>query len=153
MESNKHSIFVRPSGEALEKDRCTINIMAHYQEYDSPTTHIRWAYDRAQPVDDKPFQGTQRVGLEKTPINIGNLQWGKCELVLGHQLAKISGEGDFQDILRKSQQENKIEIIDADDKLVGWIMPDRACAMHFIGPLFVRSTSATALLHITALPA
>lgn len=153
MESNKHAIFIRPSGEAIEKDRCTINIMAHYQEYDSPTTHIRWAYDRAQPIEDKPYQGTMRVGFDKTPINIGGLQWGKCELVLGHQLVRLPTEGEFQDILRKSQADNKIELLDSNDNVVGWIMPDRACMLHFAGPLFARSTAATAILHITALPA
>lgn len=153
MSQHNHAIFTRPNGEAIEKDRCTVVITAHYQEYDSPTTHIRFAYDRTQPVDDKPYQTTMRVDLSPTEIDIGRLKWGQCEVVLGHQLARISQLSETADILREAQKNNKIELLDANLKTIGWILPDRACLMHFSGPVFARSTKATAILHITALPA
>jgi hypothetical protein len=153
MSQHKHAIFTRPNGEAIDRDRCTVVIMAHYQEFDSPTTHIRFAYDRTQPVEDKPYQGTMRVDLSPTEIDIGRLKWGDCEVILGHQLARISQSSEIADILQEAQKSNRIELLDADLKTIGWIMPDRACAMHFSGPVFARSTKATAILHITALPA
>ena len=153
MTEHKHAIFTRPGGEAIDKDRCTVVITAHYQEFDSPTTHVRFGYDRTQPVDAKPYQTTMRVDLSPTEIDIGRLKWGECEIVLGHQLARLSPLSETADILREAQKKNKIELLNADLKTIGWIMPDRACHLHFSGPVLVRSTRATAILHITALRA
>lgn len=153
MSDHKHSIFVKPAGDEVDQDRCTILVSAHYQEFDSPTTHIRFAYDRMQPMQDKPYQTTMRVGMVPSVVDIGRLEWGQCELVLGHQLARLSSHAENADILLQAQRENKIELLDLDGKSIGWIMPDRAWFGHFSGPIQVRTTKATAILHITALPA
>lgn len=153
MSDHKHAIFVKPAGEEVDQDRVTILLTAHYQEYDSPTTHVRIAYDRMQPMQDKPHQTSMRIGMVPSVIDIGRIAWGQCELVLGHQLAKLSPHAENGDILLEAQKKNKIELLDMDGKVIGIIMPNRAWFGHFSGPIQARSTTATAILHITALPA
>lgn len=153
MTQHKHSINVLPSGSPVEQDRCTVVISAHYQEWDSPTTHVRWAFDRLLPPEYKPYQNTQRVNPgAPIQVDIGGLAWGRCELVLGHQLVRVSPDNPSAAILQEAQNSNKIRITNIDGTEIGIIHPNRACVMQFSGPIFAEATGATAILHITALP-
>lgn len=104
-------------------------------------------------MEDKPYQTTMRIGMVPSIVDIGRLQWGQCELVLGHQLARLSAHSENADILLEAQKQNKIELLTMDGTVIGVIMSNRAWFGHFTGPIQARATKATAILHVTALPA
>lgn len=148
---SEHSVFVRPNGAPIEADRATVRLSVHYQEYDSPTTHLTVAYDRTVPAENKPHQIFQRVGFEPVEIDIGRLSWGSVELALMHHKAKL-GKIAASPAVAEAQNENRILLLDAELKEIGFLLPDHASLFYFSKPIFVKSTHTTALLHVTALP-
>lgn len=148
----KQEVFIKQAGSPVQDDRATIVIMGNYQEYDADQTHIRHAFDYLQPPEAKPHMATQRVNPGKpVEVNLGMCEPGKCEVILAHNKPKVSS--DDSGLLAKAQQNNKIIITNADGAELAWILPNRATLVHFPGKIFAHTTSATALLHVTAFPA
>ena len=154
MTTTKRENRVFTAGSPREDDRCTVILTVHYQEYDSPITQCRWAYDELLPADDyKPFQTSIRVNPgERKTIPIGDLTWGKTKLALGHNNVRISSGNDNSELLLEAQKSNIIRITDSDGKLVAEMMPTEVTFGKLAGPLFAEATTTTALLHITACP-
>lgn len=154
MAQHKQEIRVNPSGTPVNEDRATIIISGHYQEWAPPnTTHVRYAFDRLLPTEYIPFQAPQRINPgTRVPINLGHLEPGRCELILGHNLITIPKGSQAGDMLLEAQKANTIKITNADGYEIGEIRPNRACVMHFSGQLFAESTTSTAFLHVTAFP-
>lgn len=150
---NKVTERVVQAASPVEEDRVTVIITGHYQEYDSPTTHLKWAYDRCQPVDQKPLQATQRINpRSRALINLFHLEWGKAEVFLAHEKARISRESEQYDTLKEAQDSNVVLLYSEKGELLGELLPGRACFMRFTGPVYAESTHATAILHVTAFP-
>ena len=146
-------IFIEQARAPKEEDRATVVLQGNYQEMNGDSKYIRYAYDRIVPSGIMPFQGPQRVNLGKpAPVHIGDCEPGKCELFLGHNVARLSGTSASDDLLAKAQKSNKIIITNADGVQLAEILPNRACFCQFPGPVFAHCTSATAILHVTALP-
>ena len=83
----------------------------------------------------------------KSPILLPE-DCGRYELLFGHKLPNMQGSNP---ILEEQQNLNVIQIWQ-DEKVIATIGADRMAFGQFVGPLFVSSTRATALLHITAFP-
>lgn len=153
--TDKQAVFVRQSGSPVEQDRCTITITAHYQEWDPPQiTHIRHAFDYLEDPASVPHQGTIRVNVgSRVEIPLGTSEPGNCVMVLEHQLAKISKQSDAKDILQKAQESNIITLTNDDGVVLGLLLPNRSCVCHFPGKVYAQASSATALLHVSVMPA
>lgn len=146
-------LFIDQARAPKQEDRATIVLQGNYQELNGDSKYIRYAYDRVLPSTEPPFQGPQRVNPgTPTPVYIGTCEFRKCELFLGHNVAKLSGNSGTEDLLAKAQKSNKIIITNADGVVLAEILPNRALFCHFTGPVFAHSTSATAILHVTAFP-
>lgn len=146
--------ILRQSGTPVEDDRCTVVITGHYQEYDADTTYTRYAFDRILPPSAKPYQKSHRINPgTRIPVPLGDNTPGKCELLLGHDTVKLSRGTPGADLLAQSQESNIIKISNEAGDVVALLYPNRACMVHFAGPVFAESTTATALLNVTVFPA
>lgn len=155
MPTNKKMIKMNQSGTPVQQDRATIIISAHYQEWSpSNMTTVRFAYDRLLAPENVPFQASQKLQPGKrVAINLGDLEPGHCEIVLGHNPIDIPKGSEAGEMLREAQLANTIRIFNDTGWQVGEIRPGRACFMHFGGPLFAECSTTTAFLHVTAFPA
>lgn len=151
----KKQEFFKSAGTPKQQDRATVVITGHYQEYDpNTTTHCRIAYDRVLAPECVPHQTTLRVNPGKrVQIPMGEVEPGKAEFLLAHDVPKVQGDNPSRDILLKAQAANIIKISNADGVLLGTIAPNRGCAMHFAGEVWAESTHATSLLKVTVFPA
>jgi hypothetical protein len=155
MAEHKASVFIKQAGAPVQKDRCTVVITGHYQEWDpSNTTHSRIAYDRLLEPECVPHQTALRVNPgTRTPVPYGEATPGKCELMLAHEVPKMYGDNPNSEILLQAQKDNVIKIFNANSVQLGMIYPNRGCVFHFAEPVFVEATHATALLKISVFPA
>jgi hypothetical protein len=143
--------FVQSSGvpKKINEDRFTILVQGHYQEFETgQTTIARWAYDRLVPSENSAFQANIRVQPgTKTAIPIP-MDCSKYELLLGHKAPQMLAKDG---LLADQQKLNEIEVWDG-EKMIQTVGLDRIAFGRYTGPLFVSSTRATAILHITAFP-
>lgn len=154
---NKLEDRIHTKPAVQEQDRCTVLLTCHYQEWENPTTTAKWAYDRTLPSENVPYQRNVKVapsadGTNRTEIKLGDLQFGKCEIMFGHNPVKLSADSEGASLLREMQESNTIKITNSKGELVVEIGSGRASFGQFAGPLFAHSTHATAFLSITAMP-
>lgn len=143
--------FVKTKGtpKTVKEDRFTMVVQGHYLDFETGSTTIsRWAYDRKHASGLSCFQTNIKVQpATKSPILLPE-DCGRYELLFGHKLPNMQGSNA---ILEEQQNLNAIQIWQ-DEKVIATIGADRMAFGQFVGPLFVSSTRATAILHITAFP-
>lgn len=143
--------FVKSKGvpKSINEDRFTMVVQGHYLDFETGSTTIsRWAYDRKHQSGLSCFQTNIKVQPgTKSPLVLpeGCEQY---ELLLGHKLPNMQSSNP---ILEEQQNLNQIQIWQG-EKVIATIGPDRMAFGQFYGPLFVSSTRATAILHLTAFP-
>ena len=140
-----------------QHDRCTVLLTCHYQEWENPTTTAKWVYDRTLSPENVQYQRATKVspsvnGNNRVEVKLGDLEFGKCEIVLGHNPVKLSPDSEGASVLQEMQESNTIRITDSSGKLVVEIGSGRCAFGQFAGPLYAHSTKATAFLSITAMP-
>lgn len=145
-------VSLNPQAVAVNSDRATIVIRATYQEFDPPnSTSAYHGFDFLNPAAESPYQVSMKVSpSERRPLNIGHLEWGRVMLVLSNDKPKTTK--DIPKDLRKAIETNTITITNANGDVVGILRPRRASVVEYPFPVFVQSSSATALLSITAFP-
>ena len=130
------------------QDRFTIITQAHFQELETQSTStVQWSYERFSDSKESCQQFNLRVN-PGTKVKIPVQGDKPLELLLGHKSPLMS---NVDSLFREQQEKNLIEIWD-DEKLLGWIGSDRMMFGQFKGSLYAVSTTATAILHITAFP-
>jgi hypothetical protein len=151
MTERKEEQFVQTKGvpKKINEDRFTILVQGHYQEFETgQTTIARWAYDRLVPAENSAFQANIRVQPgTKTPLPLP-ADCSKYELALGHKAPQMASPDEQ---FKQQQALNQIQVWDG-EKVIQNIGLDRIAFGQYTGPLFVSSTRATAILHITAFP-
>lgn len=141
------------SVEPVAQDRATIQIAAVFQEFGmQSSTAYRYAYDRISSAEESPYKGTLRVNPSKR-VQMPSTGEGKTVQVLLHHAATRFAPGVPEaSALTVAQASNIISISDSTGNVLGFLPQDGACLFYFTGPIYVESTTATAVLHILAMP-
>lgn len=155
--TNKLEDRIHAKRAPKQEDRCTVLLTCHYQEWENPTTTTKWMYDRTLPSENVPYQRNVKISpssdpTKRTEISLGELEFGKCEIVLGHNPVKISSDAPEASVLQEMQASNTIRITNSKGELVVEISSGRVAFGQFAGPLFASATHATAFLSVTAMP-
>jgi hypothetical protein len=147
-----HQESVNPSQIGASGDRATFITKAVYQEYaTSRAVSVTHAYDFINEQEESAWQTIQRISPSQTqPLNLGHLDGTYPILVLSHDLPKLAP--NTPDILKNAQEANAITLTNSDGVVVGLLRAKRAMVVEYSFPVFAKSTTATTLLSITAIP-
>jgi hypothetical protein len=145
-------VSINEEAKGFINDRATVVIQAHYQEFDPPQmASLQHAFDYTNPAAAAAHMKTQKVHVsQRTPIDIGECEWGECLLILSHEAAAINKAAP--DALRLAMQSNKIILTNTEGEIVGILRHRFASVVEYPFPVFVQATNATALLSVTAYP-
>jgi hypothetical protein len=145
---NHYTEIQTATKEPKFQDRFTIVTQAHFQEWETHTAAtVQWSYERFSDSKESCQQFNLRINPgTKTKLPVQGEK--PLEMLLGH---KSPAMGAVDPMFKEQQEKNVIEIWD-DEKLLGWIGSDRMMFGQFKGSLYAVSTTATAILHITAFP-
>jgi hypothetical protein len=145
-------VSLNPQSVEVNSDRATIVIQATYQEFDPSNQMAAYhGFDWINPAAETPFQTAQKISpSERSPLNIGHLEWGRVILVLSNDKPRTAKT--IPEDLRKAIELNTITLTNADGQVVGIIRPRRASVVEYPFPVFAQANNASALLSITAFP-
>lgn len=152
---NQHTELVFSHPAPVTEDRVTVVINGHFAETDTEqTTDFRLSYNRVLPSGLSAVKSTIRVFPgTRVEIPVGQLDPENCQLFMAHEIPRQVMSAPADNPLRVASETNRIMLTNEQGDVLGWIPAKAGCVHHFPGKVFAESTSALALLSVTAFPA